>query len=172
SLWLLEVGSTIPAVWASLPAWFILFCPSMSFLNEIFSRLDSSADQTLLAELRDSGEVKVSGRELLGMVAQARAFLSSRALQKGDRCAVIAANGIRWIAIDLAIMAEGLIAVPLYSRQATSELVAMMKDCSPVLICCGDAAVRDDVIQEWPDAPPQALFDEIFATPGDGASSS
>ena len=144
----------------------------MSFLDEIFSRLESSADQALLTELRDSGEVKANGRELLEMVAQARAFLSSRALQKGERCALIAANGIRWIVMDLAIMAEGLIAVPLYSRQAPAELIAMMKDCSPTLICCGDTALRDDVIQEWPDAPPQALFDEIFATPGDGSSTS
>jgi len=40
--------------------------------------------------------------------------------------------------------------------------VAMMKDCSPSLICCGDAALRDAILQEWPEAPAQALFDEIF----------
>ena len=44
-------------------------------------------------------------------------------------------------------MAEGLIVVPLYARQAPAELVAMMKDCSPALICCGDAALRDGILQ-------------------------
>ena len=92
----------------------------MSFLGQIYARLESSADQTLLTELRESGSLPVTGRELLNMISQARPFLVSRGLKKGDRCALLAANGIRWIAMDLAIMAEGLIVVPLYSRQASA----------------------------------------------------
>ncbi len=49
-------------------------------------------------------------------------FLGSRGLKKGDRCALLAHNSIRWVAMDLAIMAEGLIVVPLYARQAPAEL--------------------------------------------------
>ena len=30
-----------------------------------------------------------------------------RGLKKGDRCALLAHNGIDWVALDLAIMAEG-----------------------------------------------------------------
>jgi long-chain acyl-CoA synthetase len=134
----------------------------LSFLDQIFARLESSADQILLTELRESGAVPATGRDLLRMIAEARAFLASHGLKKGERCALLAANGIRWIAMDLAIMAEGLIVVPLYSRQAPTELVAMMKDCSPTMICCGDQALRDSIVQNWPAAPPQALFDEIF----------
>jgi len=139
------------------------FLPNVSFLESIFGRLESSADQVLLTELRESGSVPVTGRELLSMISQARAFLLARGLKKGDRCVLLAANSIRWIAMDLAIMAEELIVVPLYSRQAPSELVNMMKDCSPSLICCGDAALRDSIVQQWPEAPPQAAFEEIFA---------
>lgn len=138
----------------------------MSFLDQIFAKLETCGDQTLLTELREGGSVPVTGRDLLDMISQARGFLFSRGLQKGDRCVLLGPNGIRWVAIDLAIMAEGLIAVPLYSRQAPSELVAMMKDCSPSLICCGDAALRDEIVRIWPDAPQPALFDEIFAEPG------
>jgi long-chain acyl-CoA synthetase len=76
---------------------------------------------------------------------------------------LLAANSIRWVATDLALMAEGLIVVPLYSRQAPAELVAMMKDCTPALVCCGDAALRDGIAQSWADAPPLVLFDVIFA---------
>jgi long-chain acyl-CoA synthetase len=135
----------------------------VSFLESIFARLESSADQVLLTELRESGSLPVTGRELLGIISQGRTFLLSRGLKKGDRCVLLAGNSIRWIAIDLAIMAEGLIVVPLYSRQAPAELVSMMKDCSPSLICCGDPALRDSIVQQWPEAPPQALFKEIFA---------
>jgi long-chain acyl-CoA synthetase len=134
----------------------------VSFLDQIFARLESSADQTLLTELRESGSVPVTGRELLGMISQARAFLVTRGLKKGDRCALLASNSIRWIAMNLAMMAEGFIVVPLYSRQAPAELVAMMKDCSPSIVCCGHATLRDAIVQNWPEATPQALFDEAF----------
>ena len=135
----------------------------MSFLDQIFARLESSVDQTLLTELRESASIPVTGREMLNLISQARAFLVSRGIKKGDRCVLLAANSIRWIAMDLASRAEGLSVVPLYSRQAPAELVSMMKDCSPSLICCGDAALRDSVVQDWPEAPPRALFQEIFA---------
>src|SRR5438477_1262549 len=141
----------------------------MSFLDQILTRLECCADQTLLTELRDSGELRVTGRDLLTLIEQARAFLRSQGLRKGDRCALIAANGIRWVGMDLAIMAEGLVAVPLYSRQAPAELVAMMKDCSPLLILCGDSALRDEVVLNWPEAPAQALFNEIFTESAQGA---
>jgi long-chain acyl-CoA synthetase len=144
----------------------------MSFLQDIFARLETAADQPLLTELRETGAVPATGRQLGELVAQARAFLASRGLRKGDRCALLAANGIHWVAMDLAIMAEGLIVVPLYSRQAPAELVSMMKDCSPSLICCGDAALRDAILQEWSQAPAQALFDEVFAKQNQAAAQS
>jgi long-chain acyl-CoA synthetase len=125
----------------------------MSFLDQIFARLEASGDQTLLTELREAGPGAVTGHDLLARIAQARAFLSARGLKKGDRIALLAANGVEWVAMDLAIMAEGLVVVPLYSRQAPAELVAMMKDCSPAAICCGDATLRDSILQNWSQAP-------------------
>src|SRR5690348_8096875 len=134
----------------------------MTFLYDIFNQLKSSSGARLLQEIRD-GEIKgATGGELLELIRQARGFLASKNLKKGDRCALLAPNSIEWVAMDLAIMAEGLIVVPLYSRQASAELVAMMKDCSPSMIICGDAALRNGIIQNWPEAPPQVLFDEIF----------
>lgn len=137
----------------------------MSCLVSIFDSLDASLGRTVLQEVHDGHiSASVSGRELLEYIARARAFLAAHGLQKGDRVALLANNGIRWAAMDLAIMAEGLIVVPLYSRQAPAELVAMMKDCSPGFICCGDSTLRDGIVGAWPEAPPQALFDDIFAT--------
>jgi len=135
----------------------------MSFLNDIFASLTQHADIAVLQEIREGRSPSVTGRDLFDSIARARAFLSARNLRKGDRCALYANNGVRWVAMALAIMAEGLIVVPLYARQAPAELVAMMKDCSPALICCGDSTLRDALVKEWPDAPPHFLFDEIFA---------
>ena len=135
----------------------------MLFLEQIFSQLILGADQPVLTELGEPGPVEASGRRLLAKIGEARRFLASRGLKRGDRCVLLAPNGIDWIALDLAIMAEGLIAVPLYSRQAPSELAAMMKDCSPSLVCWGDRALRDAVIESGREASPAALFEEIFS---------
>ncbi len=139
----------------------------MSFLNDIFASLEAHADQVVLEEIRDGRITSFTGKDLLEQIGRARGFVRARGLRKGDRCALYANNGMRWVATDLAAMAEGMIVVPLYARQAPAELAAMMKDCSPALVCCGDAVLRDALIHEWPSAPPQYLFDEIFAvSPG------
>jgi long-chain acyl-CoA synthetase len=136
----------------------------MNFLEKIFAQLELAGETVVLREPAGAqqGVSVQSGHELLEMIAKARAFLAAKGLQKGDRCALLAHNSVRWIAMDLAIMAEGMIAVPLYARQAPAELVAMMKDCSPALICCGDAALRDGIVQNWPEAPLQVLFEDVF----------
>jgi long-chain acyl-CoA synthetase len=133
-----------------------------SFIEEIFSQLQAAADTRILAEIHDGEVTGITGRELLELVRKARTFIAAKGLKRRDRCGLLAANSIRWVAMDLALMAEGLIVVPLYSRQSPSELVTMMKDCTPSLVCCGDAALRDEIAQCWPEAPPQFLFDEIF----------
>lgn len=138
----------------------------MSFLDDIFAKLEAVEGTTVLQELRgDKVQPAVSaqsGGDLLRMIVQARASIRARELKGGDRCVLLAPNSIRWIAMDLAIMAEGMIAVPLYARQAPIELVAMMNDCTPALICCGDVALRDAILQNWPQAPATLLLDDVF----------
>jgi long-chain acyl-CoA synthetase len=134
----------------------------MPFVGEIFSQLKAAPGTIVLQEIRDGQVSGTTGSEFLELIRKARTFLASKGLKKGDRCGLLAANSIRWMAMDLAAMAEGLIVVPLYFRQAPVELVAMMKDCTPSLICCGDANLRDGILQNWPEAPPHFLFDDIF----------
>ncbi len=135
----------------------------ITFIEDIFAQLHAAADRRILAEICDGEISGVTGGELLEMVRKARTFIASKNLGKGERCALLAANSICWVALDLAVMAEGLIVVPLYSRQAPAELVAMMKDSTPAMVCCGDAALREAIVTAWPDSPPQYLFEEIFA---------
>src|SRR5271168_2746264 len=135
----------------------------MPFTGDIFGQLKAAADSVILQEIRDGQVTGVTGAGLLELIRKTRTFLASKGLKKGDRCGLLAPNSIRWIAMDLAIMAEGLIAVPLYSRQAPGELVAMMKDCTPSLICCGTPELRDGIVKNWPETPEAYLFDAIFA---------
>ncbi len=135
----------------------------MPFVGDIFSQLKSAPDLRVLQEIRDGHVTGVTGSEFLELVRKTRTFLASKGLKKGDRCGVLAANSIGWIALDLAAIAEGLIVVPLYFRQAPAELIAIARDSTPSLVCCGDAALRESIQHAWPEAPPLVLFDEIFA---------
>jgi long-chain acyl-CoA synthetase len=135
----------------------------MNFLENIFSNLQEAAGRVVLAEAHAGGDRTATGSELLGQIAFARTFLRASGLAKGDRCALVAPNCIRWAALDLAIISEGLIAVPMYARQAPGELAAMLRDAEPSLICCGDAMLRDAISAAWPDAPRFVLFDEMFS---------
>jgi len=141
----------------------------MNFLENIFAQLERANNTVVLEEIHQGQRRSVTGAELLQLVGKARAFLSTHGLKRVDRCALLGHNGIQWVALDLAMMAEGLIVVPLYARQAPAELVSMMKDCSPSLICCGDSGLRDAIRQHWPEAPDQVLFEEVFANKSSAA---
>jgi long-chain acyl-CoA synthetase len=141
----------------------------MTFLEIIFERLQKAANAPVMHEVRDGKMISVTGSELLAMVQQARQFLVAAGLIKGDRFALLAPNSIRWTALDLAILAEGLIVVPLYARQAPAELVGMMKDAVPARICCFDAPTVAEIQKLWPNAPEISLLDDMFAA-GTGVS--
>jgi long-chain acyl-CoA synthetase len=131
-----------------------------NFLEAIFSQLQRSADRVVLREVRGEQTVSVTGKELLEKVRNVRSFLRARGIQPGDRCALLGANSISWIACDLALMAEKAIVVPLYSRQAASDLVGMLKDCSPRLLFAGDESLGANIANAWNEAPPIVLFDD------------
>jgi long-chain acyl-CoA synthetase len=133
-----------------------------NFLEKIFAQLQRAGSRVVLREIRNDQFFSVTGRELLDQVQLVRAYLQSAGLQPDDRCALLAPNSIRWVAFDLALMAESLIVVPLYSRQAPADLAAMMKDCQPRLLFVGDAAQGEAVAQAWPEAPPRVLFDAVL----------
>ncbi len=141
----------------------------MTFLEQIFQRLEKAKGAPVLSEVRDGKITSATGNDVLALVAQARKFLLDRGLKRGDRCALIAHNSIRWAALDLALMAEGIIVVPLYARQAPAELVAMLKDSAPSRICCYSAPLAAEIQKLWPEAPKISLLEGVFA--GDAVAS-
>jgi long-chain acyl-CoA synthetase len=140
-----------------------------NFLENIFAQLQRSAGRVVLREIHGEHFINATGRELLDQVRQVRTYLRNADLRPGDRCGLLAPNSIRWAAFDLALMAEGLIVVPLYSRQSPAELAAMMRDSDPKLLFASDAALADAAMQAWTGdsvkAPRRVLFDEILKQP-------
>src|SRR6266849_5527736 len=137
-----------------------------NFLEIIFAQLQRSAGRVVLREIHGERFVSFTGRELLDQVRQVRAYLRNTGLRRGDRCALLAPNSIRWAAFDLALMAEGLIVVPLYARQSPAELAAMMRDSEPKLLFASDAPLGDVAMQAWTGdsatMPRRVLFDEVL----------
>jgi long-chain acyl-CoA synthetase len=136
----------------------------MNFLETIFENLSGSPKKPILQEVRGGQLISCTGEELLGKIQQARQFLRKAGLHGGDRCALLAPNSIQWVALDLAIMAEGGIVVPLYPRQSPLELVQIMKDSSPRFLCSANAELRNALSAVWPELPAPLLFDEIFSS--------
>ena len=134
----------------------------MTFLEAIFERLQRATAAPVVSEIHEGHIRPITGAELLSMIQQARQFLRARGVKKGDRCALLAPNGARWIALDLALMAEGGIVVPLYSRQALPEVVHMLTDSMPSRIFCPTAAVAAEIKKLWPGAPHISLLDSVF----------
>jgi long-chain acyl-CoA synthetase len=133
-------------------------------LQDIFEQLARQSETTVLEECRAGDDVAVTGGELLALVNAARAYLANAGARPGDRCVLLAENSIRWVAANLAILAEGLICVPLYARQSPVELVSMMRDCTPALVLCGTQDLRDSIRQAWNETAPTVLFEDVFVT--------
>ena len=133
-----------------------------NFLELIFAQLQRADERVVLREIHGETFTSVTGRELLAQVQRGRSYVRKFGLVPGDRCALLGANSIHWVAVDLALMAEGIIVVPLYSRQAAAELTGMMKDCSPSLLIVGDAEPGAAIEREWPARPHRVLMDEVL----------
>lgn len=138
-----------------------------NFLENIFAQLLRADDHVVLREVHGEEFVSVTGRELLAQVQRVRAYLRKAGLQPGDRCALLAVNSIRWAAFDLALMAEGVIVVSLYVRQAPAELAAMMWDCQARLLLTGDVALGEAAAEEWrhvgnADAPARVFLGDVL----------
>jgi long-chain acyl-CoA synthetase len=135
-----------------------------NFLQNIFEQLQRSASRLVLREIHGDKFDSVTGGEMLALVERARVWLRSTGIQPGERCGLIAANSIHWIAMDLALMAEGIVVVPLYHRQTGFELAAMLKDCQPRLVVSGDLDLAGSLAQAWREVPQPILLQEIFAS--------
>ena len=136
-----------------------------NFLERIFEQLRRAGSRVVLREVRGAEFVSVSGNELLEQVQVARQAIRAFDLQPGDRCALLGPNSIHWVAADLALMAEGLIVVPLYARQAPGELAGTLKDAGASLLVASDSTLAQSVATAATGQHKSVTFDELFRQP-------
>ena len=138
----------------------------MNFLEHIIQQLSQTPARPVIREVRDGQFVTATCAELLAQIRAARTFIRQTSLQPGDRCGLLAPNSIRWAAVDLALMAEGVIVVPLNTRQTAAEHVNMLKDCGAAMLFYAEESALANATDG---APPLHLFDKIFATAPDAS---
>jgi long-chain acyl-CoA synthetase len=133
----------------------------MSFVRTILERCSATGSQPVLYEVRGKELLARSGRDLCDAVARARGFLRARGLQPGERVALLGPNSAAWVAIDLAVLAEGGISVPLYARQDPRELAGMLRDCDPAVLLADGDALASAIGAAWEPAR-VVLYDEVL----------
>ena len=133
-----------------------------NFLDSIFTQLKRAGDRVVLREVQGESFTSVTGKELLALVQRGRSYIRKFGLTAGDRCVLLGRNSVEWIAIDLGLMAEGIVVVPLYARQAIGELIGMMKDSQPSLMVVGEGDLVKGVAREWKDRPHRVSSEEML----------
>ncbi len=138
----------------------------MSFLAKIFDNLRSQPQRTKVIEIHTTALRGTDGTGILELIAKARAFIESRGVKPGDRVALLAPNSVRWVAADLAILANGAIVVPLYDRQEPKELAVMLRSAEPKLLVAADQTLAKAMQEAWTERGDAeiATFDQVFAS--------
>lgn len=134
----------------------------MNFIERILTNLAESPGKRFVIEMHGPMPRSTSGEALSALIGRARGTLQHHGLASGERAVLLAPNSACWIAADLALLAEGAIVVPMYSRQEPTELVEMMHDCRPALVVCATAALAESITALWSEAP-VLLFDALFS---------
>jgi long-chain acyl-CoA synthetase len=113
----------------------------VTVVEEMLAALARTGEAPAVLEVRGERLLPCSGRQLLLRAQHLRRALRARGIGPGDRVVLLASNSVAWVAADLAVLAAGAIAVPLYVRQSPSELQAMVRDCAPRLVLTDDLAL-------------------------------
>lgn len=139
----------------------------MTFLQAILDALAQSPDRVCLRESRADGIREATCADLLRDVRRVRAFVRAAGIRRGDRCALLASNSIAWAALDLGLLAEGLVVVPLYARQRPVEVARILADSAPALLVTEAREMADALIGAGATLPRVATLAEVLAVDGE-----
>ncbi len=102
-------------------------------------------DIVVFRELKEGIFVGPTWREFLETVRTAAWWLKELGLQAGDRCAIVSPNRLAMLQFELAVMASGGVAVPIfhgYPRQVLTELISF---CEARFLALGGVSQLDRI---------------------------
>jgi len=80
------------------------------------------------------GWVEISWRDVARQVARWRAAVAGEHPEPGDRVAIRLRNSLEWVFFDQAVMAEGLVTVPLYIEDRPDNVAYILQDAAVTLL--------------------------------------
>ena len=101
-----------------------------------------ASDSSALTASSDASDVSYSYADLRRMAEQLGAWIQSRNVPAGARCAILAANSPRWVAAYLGVMAAGCVAVPLDTAFKAEQVAKLLKDCGASMLFVDAAHVE------------------------------
>lgn len=116
-------------------------------LQSLVCEMGGRGDHPAIVAFTPGGAEEWSYRRLDGVVRRLAAGLMARGIAPGDRVAVISANRLPLVALRLALVAAGIIAVPLDDLAPTAELDHAFDQCDPKVLFVSPAiaeALADD----------------------------
>lgn len=115
---------------------------------------------------RDGGVERFTYLELDDLTARAESFLVSVGIVAGDRCAILAENGARWVAVYLGALRVGAIAVPLDTSYTATQVTTLLRDCGAGVLLASERF--EDVARRaaGPAGCRLLLISEVVANPG------
>lgn len=90
------------------------------------------------AEALVSEQTRLSRREFVDRVARLAAALRDLGMRDGDRVAMLAANGHRYVEFYFAVLWGGGVVVPVNSRFSMAEMIEQARDAEPVVLIVDD----------------------------------
>jgi long-chain acyl-CoA synthetase len=134
----------------------------MTFVSAILQAARARDTQPLLIEMHGVKQLPLSGRAFASAVAHARGYLKRFGLTPGERVGLLGPNGSHWAVIDLAILAQGAVCVPLYARQDPKQLSGMLADCGARLVICADADLQAAINPHLPTGCTTVLYESLL----------
>ena len=111
------------------------------------------------------------------MADSVAAWLESSGINRGARCAILANNSPRWVAVYLGIVASGRVAVPFDTAFNAEQVAKLLKDSGAELLVTDatHVATSKSALEKFPcrlvlldkskDAPELASLDSVLSTP-------
>lgn len=137
----------------------------MNFLAKMLANLEEYPDKEFLVEVHGNKLKPKKSSEILDIFARVRGYLRDTGVKAGDRVALLSPNSSAWLAIDLGIISENAICVPMYYRQEPRQLVGMLEDCCPSLLIVQDVELGKKISEVWDKPCNIASYEDIFQHP-------
>ncbi|MEA2079692.1 MAG: long-chain fatty acid--CoA ligase [Pseudomonadota bacterium] len=101
-----------------------------------YERVRRTPDMTAYRNYNKASRTWVdsSWREVAARVARWRTAIAGEGLEPGERAAIRLRNGLDWVYFDIAVLAEGLVSVPLYPEDRPDNIAYILDDAAVKLL--------------------------------------